>query len=140
MRTIETDYLVVGAGATGMAFTDALIAESDARVVMVDRRHQPGGHWNDGYPFLRLHTPSAIYGVLYSVSQPGAYAWQQIKPGVMATLVSDVEFPKDKADEVAGFIAEYLAAHGRTETPASLDEARELLAGLVAEEAVADEA
>ena len=63
MAMIETDYLVVGAGAAGMAFTDALIADSDADVVMVDRRHRPGGHWNDAYPFVRLHQPSAFYGV-----------------------------------------------------------------------------
>lgn len=63
MTMIETDYLVVGAGAVGMAFADALIAEADADVVIVDRRHHPGGHWNDGYPFLRLHQPSAFYGV-----------------------------------------------------------------------------
>jgi hypothetical protein len=60
---IETDYLVVGAGAAGMAFADALIAACDADVVMVDRRHGPGGHWNDAYPFVRLHGPSALYGV-----------------------------------------------------------------------------
>jgi cation diffusion facilitator CzcD-associated flavoprotein CzcO len=64
MRELETDYLVVGAGATGMAFTDALIGESDAEVVLVDRRHRPGGHWNDDYPFVHLHQPSALYGVL----------------------------------------------------------------------------
>jgi len=63
MRTLEADYLVAGAGATGMAFTDALIAESDASVVLVDRRGSPGGHWNDAYPFVRLHQPSAFYGV-----------------------------------------------------------------------------
>ena len=63
MIEIETDYLVVGAGAAGMAFTDALIADSDDDVVMVDRRHRPGGHWNDAYPFVRLHQPSAFYGV-----------------------------------------------------------------------------
>jgi hypothetical protein len=63
VREIETDYLVVGAGATGMAFADALVAESDADVVLVDRRHRPGGHWLDAYPFVRLHQPSAYYGV-----------------------------------------------------------------------------
>jgi hypothetical protein len=63
MSTIETDYLIVGAGASGMAFADSLIAESDADVVIVDRRHRPGGHWNDAYPFVRLHQPSAYYGV-----------------------------------------------------------------------------
>jgi hypothetical protein len=60
---IETDYLVIGAGASGMAFTDTLIAHSDADVVLVDRRHRPGGHWLDAYPFVRLHQPSAYYGV-----------------------------------------------------------------------------
>jgi len=63
IRTLETDYLVVGSGAAGMAFVDALIADSDADVIMVDRRHAPGGHWNDAYSFVRLHQPSAYYGV-----------------------------------------------------------------------------
>ena len=63
MREIETDYLVVGAGASGMAFTDTLVAHTDAEVVLVDRRHRPGGHWLDAYPFVRLHQPSAYYGV-----------------------------------------------------------------------------
>ena len=63
MPLVETDYLVVGAGATGMAFVDTLIAESDAEVLMVDRRHRPGGHWLDAYPFVRVHQPSANYGV-----------------------------------------------------------------------------
>ncbi|MGB7820173.1 MAG: NAD(P)-binding protein [Ornithinibacter sp.] len=58
-----TDYLVVGAGATGMAFTDALIDHADVRVVLVDRRHGAGGHWLDAYPFVRLHQASAFYGV-----------------------------------------------------------------------------
>lgn len=60
---IETDYLIAGAGAVGMAFADVLLAESDADVVIVDSHHKPGGHWNDAYPFVRLHQPSAFYGV-----------------------------------------------------------------------------
>src|SRR5436309_7327608 len=63
MQEIDTDYLVVGGGASAMAFTDALLAASDARVVLVERRHGPGGHWLDAYPFVRLHQPSAYYGV-----------------------------------------------------------------------------
>ena len=62
-RTVEADYLVVGAGASGMAFTDALIDHADVRVAMVDRRHSVGGHWLDAYPFVRLHQASAFYGV-----------------------------------------------------------------------------
>ena len=63
MTDPEFDYLVVGAGAMGMAFTDVLMTESDATVALVDRYHQPGGHWNVAYPFVRLHQPSSFYGV-----------------------------------------------------------------------------
>ena len=35
---LEADYVVVGAGAMGMAFTDALVAHADVSVVLVDRR------------------------------------------------------------------------------------------------------
>jgi NAD(P)-binding Rossmann-like domain len=58
-----TDYLVVGAGASGLAFADALVAEGDAAVTVIDRRPAAGGHWPHAYPFVRLHTPSAYYGV-----------------------------------------------------------------------------
>lgn len=63
MQTIEADYLVIGAGAAGMAFVDTLITETDATVVMVDRNDAPGGHWLSAYPYVRLHQPSAYYGV-----------------------------------------------------------------------------
>lgn len=62
-NTLKADYLVIGAGAVGMAFTDTLLAESDATVIMVDRQHKPGGHWNMAYPFVTLHQPSQFYGV-----------------------------------------------------------------------------
>ncbi|MCV7280679.1 NAD(P)-binding protein [Mycolicibacterium flavescens] len=60
---IDVDYLVVGAGAMGLAFTDTLVDESDATVLVVDRNDRPGGHWTAAYPFVRLHQPSAYYGV-----------------------------------------------------------------------------
>ncbi len=66
-RTLETDYLVVGAGAMGMAFTDALIDHADVHVTLVDRRHVPGGHWQDAYPFVQLHQASLFYGVASTV-------------------------------------------------------------------------
>lgn len=57
------DYLVIGAGASGLAFVDTLISESDATVIIVDNRHKPGGHWVDVYSFVTLHQPSSFYGV-----------------------------------------------------------------------------
>src|SRR3954454_12197544 len=60
---ISCDYLVIGAGAAGLAFADALTAATDVDVLLVDRRAHAGGHWNDAYPFVSLHQPSATYGV-----------------------------------------------------------------------------
>jgi NAD(P)-binding Rossmann-like domain len=60
---MQTDYLIIGSGATGMAFVDTLLDESDAHITIVDRHAKPGGHWNDAYSFVTLHQPSAYYGV-----------------------------------------------------------------------------
>jgi hypothetical protein len=80
-REIETDYLVVGSGNSGMSFVDSLLdATDDVEVVMVDRRHAPGGHWVDCYPFVRLHQASTVYGVestLLGVDAVQAYGPEQ---------------------------------------------------------------
>ncbi len=60
---LDTDYLIAGCGAVGMAFADVLLEETDADIVIVDRHDKPGGHWNDAYPFVTLHQPSQYYGV-----------------------------------------------------------------------------
>ena len=63
MSTSETDYLIIGSGAVGLAFADTLLSVTDAHVTIVDRHGKPGGHWNDAYSFVTLHQPSAFYGV-----------------------------------------------------------------------------
>ncbi len=60
----ETDYLIIGAGAMGMAFADELFTrQPKMNLTIVDRRAKAGGHWNNAYPFVRLHQPAAFYGV-----------------------------------------------------------------------------
>ena len=71
-KVASSDYLVVGAGAVGMGFTDVLIDHADVRVALVDRRAAPGGHWLDAYPFVRLHQASAFYGVASTLLGGGA--------------------------------------------------------------------
>lgn len=72
-RTLQADYLVIGAGALGMGFADALVDHDDtARVAIVDRRHGPGGHWLEAYPFVRLHQSSCFYGVASTLLGDGA--------------------------------------------------------------------
>src|SRR6476620_10868572 len=63
MKSWASDYLVVGAGARGLAFTDALIDHADVHVTLVDRRHAARGHWQDAYHFVQLHQASLFYGV-----------------------------------------------------------------------------
>jgi len=77
-RTIEADYVVVGAGAMGMAFTDALTDHANVRVALVDRRHSVSGHWLEAYPFVRLHQASAFYGVASTLLGGGQL--QQVGP------------------------------------------------------------
>jgi hypothetical protein len=60
---MNVDYLVIGAGGMGMAFADTIVAETDATLAIVDMHDRPGGHWNDAYPFVKLHQPSSFYGV-----------------------------------------------------------------------------
>ena len=62
-ESITADYLIMGAGAAGMAFADSVFTETDATIVIVDRHDRPGGHWNDAYPFVRLHQPASFYGL-----------------------------------------------------------------------------
>src|SRR5690349_18068380 len=81
-RTLETDYLVIGAGAMGMAFTDALIDHADVHVTLVDRRHVPGGHWADAYPFVQLHQASVFYGVASTLLGSGARQWRGPEAGL----------------------------------------------------------
>ena len=60
MQHTETDYLIIGSGASGMAFADTLVQEtqgSDTHITIVDRHAKPGGYWNDAYPFVTLHQP-----------------------------------------------------------------------------------
>ena len=60
---LTTDYLIIGSGTAGMSFADQLLADTNATIGIIDRHHMPGGHWNDAYSFVRLHQPSAFYGV-----------------------------------------------------------------------------
>ncbi|KPD21073.1 MULTISPECIES: hypothetical protein [Gammaproteobacteria] len=64
-RTLITHAPILGDGynATALAFVDKMLTETDATFLMVDRRSKVGGHWNDAYPFVRLHQPSGFYGV-----------------------------------------------------------------------------
>jgi hypothetical protein len=59
----------VGAGAASIAFIDTLITElSSVKIVLVDKKQAPGGHWVDAYGFVvRLHQPSLLYGVASSL-------------------------------------------------------------------------
>ncbi|MEM6627076.1 MAG: NAD(P)/FAD-dependent oxidoreductase [Pseudomonadota bacterium] len=81
---IETDYLIIGAGASCLAFADEMLTQSDAHMTIVDKRHAPGGHWNDAYPFVRLHQPSTFYGVESKELSDGAIDESGVNAGNMS--------------------------------------------------------
>ena len=75
LETLEADYLVIGAGAMGVAFADEVLAsDKAARIVMLDKHARAGGHWNDAYSFVKLHQPAAFYGVNSEKLGPGGAA------------------------------------------------------------------
>ncbi len=75
IEALETDYLIVGAGAMGMAFADeVLVRDKNSQIVMVDKHARPGGHWNDAYSHVTLHQPAAFYGVNSEDLGPGGSA------------------------------------------------------------------
>jgi hypothetical protein len=51
-RIVQADYLIIGAGASAMAFADEILTHSSSSLAIVDRRDSPGGHWNDAYPLF----------------------------------------------------------------------------------------
>ena len=64
VQVLEADYLVIGAGAMGMAFVDEILTQNPTDlVILVDKHAKTGGHWNDAYSFVSLHQPAAFYGV-----------------------------------------------------------------------------
>ncbi len=79
---LDADYLVVGAGAAGMAFADSVLDHADVRVALVDRRHGSGGHWLEAYPFVRLHQASAFYGVASTLLGGGRLQQQGPEQGL----------------------------------------------------------
>ncbi|MEO1611716.1 MAG: NAD(P)/FAD-dependent oxidoreductase, partial [Pseudomonadota bacterium] len=83
METVKTDYLVIGCGAVGMAFADTILEESDKRLLILDDRAAPGGHWNDAYPFVTLHQPSAFYGVASTELSRGRVDETGLNKGMM---------------------------------------------------------
>lgn len=60
---LQTDYLIKGCGASAMGFLDVMFHHTQATFTIVDRNAAPGGHWNHGYPFVRLHQPRDFYGL-----------------------------------------------------------------------------
>lgn len=62
-QTGHWDLIVLGAGIAGLnalsVATDLL--GTNGRVLIVDRRAQPGGMWHDTYDFVRLHQPHPFF-------------------------------------------------------------------------------
>lgn len=64
VKNLVCDYLVIGCGAASLAFIDTLLIQiPTAKVIVVDKKPYPGGHWVDAYGYVKLHQPSVVYGL-----------------------------------------------------------------------------
>jgi len=80
---LETDYLIVGAGATGMAFAEIILSESDASMIIADRYHKPGVHWNLAYPFVKPHQPART-----GATQTDQKFYSEMKPVFSGNIIT----------------------------------------------------
>jgi len=63
-KKISCDYFIVGSGAASLSYIDTLLTElPSVKIVLIDQKAAPGGHWNDAYGFVKLHAPSLLYGI-----------------------------------------------------------------------------
>jgi hypothetical protein len=106
----HVDYLVVGAGATALAFVDAVFHESDATFAIVDRCDAPGGHWNYAYRYVSLHQPASCYGVASRALGTGRLDETGYNRG-LESLASGI----DVASHFHGFMRDTLAPSGRVD-------------------------
>jgi hypothetical protein len=111
---LQADYLIIGSGAVGMAFLDVLMSHSDATAIVVDRHHAPGGHWNDAYPFIRLHQPSAYYGVCSR-----ALGTDSLDPDPLNFGMLERASAAELLDYYAGLMQEYIKTGRVTYLPMS---------------------
>jgi len=86
---LECDYLVVGAGAMGMAFVDELLHRNKKTptIIHVDRHAAPGGHWNDTYPHVHLHQSGFYYGVGSKTFQNNTFKCHPSGPEVLGYYI-----------------------------------------------------
>ena len=99
---IETDYLVVGAGAAGMAFTDALLAHSDATVTSSIAATRPAG------------TGSTPIRTSVSISRPPSTASSSVPLGQDALDVAGTNagfYELAGADELRAYFAHVMHRH-----------------------------
>ena len=66
----DYDYVVVGGGMTGCGIVAELLEfRPNASILIMDKQHQLGGHWNFAYPYVRLHNFTSYY-TLYGYEWP----------------------------------------------------------------------
>ena len=63
MINLECDYFIIGCGAAAMSFIDVILSETLYNIIVIDKRDNPGGHWNDAYEYVKLHQPASYYGI-----------------------------------------------------------------------------
>ena len=76
---MDGDYLVIGAGATGLAFADELLTQTDAQITIVDKRRAPGGHWERCVFVREAASALDLHRLRFRCSQASSITLQMIR-------------------------------------------------------------
>jgi len=64
VTVVQFNYVIVGAGSAGLNALQAILeTDSQASILIIDKHDNPGGSWNDFYPYAKLHQPHIFFGV-----------------------------------------------------------------------------
>lgn len=73
----QVDYLIVGAGISGITFAYKLLSRGITNFLLIDRSYSIGGTWtNNQYPGVRVD----VGNILYSFSFAKHYNWTSVYP------------------------------------------------------------
>ena len=63
LLVLKIDYLIIGAGISGLSFADTLLQEREVKIAIVDRYPRPGGAWNSTYGHAKLAQDPTQFGL-----------------------------------------------------------------------------
>ncbi|WP_415394886.1 FAD-dependent oxidoreductase [Rhodococcus globerulus] len=102
----QCDVCIVGAGIAGLnaAAVASQYLSRDHKIILIDRRHRPGGMWSDTYPYIRLHQPHPLFtagNIKWTLGQERSYL--ATKPEVLDHFTHCLDVIKKRVQVIEYF-------------------------------------